>query len=109
MNKRSAALMAAGLVAVLTLGGLAFSLGLTGPTASVAAPQAATAQRKPIVHTHTKRIVVHKQAPTPAPVIVPQSVPAFSTAPATFTTNGYDDGREGFDDDGGSGGGGGDD
>lgn len=96
MNKRSAALMAAGLAVVLMLGGVAFSLGLMGPTASVAAPRAAD-HAKPIVRTHTKRIVVHKQAPAPAPVV------ASASEPTTFTASGYDDGRNGFDD-GGSGG-----
>ena len=40
MNKRSAMLMAAGLVLTLIVGGVAMSIGLTGPTSSEATPRA---------------------------------------------------------------------
>lgn len=63
MNKRSAAIVAAGLVAVLALGGLAYSRGLTGPGVSVAAASERVSDPKPIVRTHTKRVVVHRSAP----------------------------------------------
>ena len=110
MNKRSAVFMAAGLVAVLALGGLAFSRGLTGPTVSSATPRNKHAHVKPLVRTHTKKIVVHKQAPTPPARTVVMPAPSSYTAAATTTAGGYegsDDG--GFEGDGGHGGGGGDD
>ena len=89
MNKRSAVFMAAGLVAVLTLGGMAFSRGLTGPTVSSATPRNKQAHVQPLVRTHTKKIVVHRQAPTPpARTVV---MPAPSSSFASATTSGYDD------------------
>jgi hypothetical protein len=48
--------MAAALVAVLTLGGIAFTRGLTGPTVSSATPRNAHGQVTPLVRTHTKEI-----------------------------------------------------
>lgn len=80
MNKRSAAIVAAGLVAVLTLGGFAYSRGLTGLGVSVAAAGERVSHPKPIVRTHTKRKVVHRSAPAPAPRIV------YSQAPSTSYT-----------------------
>ena len=67
MNKRSATLIAASLVGVLAIAGAAFSLGITGPTASAASEQTSAVARKPIVRTHTKTVVVHRQAAAPAP------------------------------------------
>ena len=109
MNKRSAVFMAAGLVAVLTLGGIAFSLGLTGPTVSAASARNKPAHVKPIVHTHTKKIVVHKQAPTPPArtVVMPAPSSSYTSAPATTSFGGYEGSDDGFE--GGSDGGGGDD
>jgi hypothetical protein len=112
MNKRSATLIAALLVGVLAIAGAAFSLGITGPTASAASEQTSAAATKPIVRTHTKTVVVHRQAPAPAPIVV-------QAAPPTSSTSSYgdddeagqheneglddhgDDGHEGFDDHGG--------
>lgn len=80
MNKRSATLIAASLVGVLAIAGAAFSLGITGPTASAASEQTSAVAGKPIVRTHTKTVVVHRQAATPAPVVVqaPSSSPSAS-------------------------------
>ena len=104
MNKRSAVFMAAGLVAVLTLGGIAFTRGLTGPTVSSATPRNTHAQVKPLVRTHTKKIVVHRQAPTPpARTVV---MPAPSSSFASATTSGYEGHDDGYGDDGEHGGGG---
>ena len=94
MNKRSAAIVAAGLVAVLALGGFAYSRGLTGPGVSVAAADERVTHLKPIVRTHTKRVVVHRSAPEPAPRIV-YSQAASSGA---MDQSGYDDGT--YDDNG---------
>jgi len=70
MNKRSAAIVAAGLVAVLALGGFAYSRGLIGPGVGVATAGERVSHLEPIVRTHTKRVVVHRSAPTPPPRIV---------------------------------------
>jgi len=69
MNKRSAMLMAAGLVLTLIVGGVAMSTGLTGPTPSRAAPRAERRQTTaPIVKTVKRTVTVHKQgSATPAP------------------------------------------
>jgi len=52
MNKRSAMLMAAGLVLTMIVAGIAITAGLTGPSASAATPRAAHHHApKPIVKT----------------------------------------------------------
>ena len=106
MNKRSAVFMAAGLVAVLALGGLAFSRGLTGPTVSSATARNKHAHVKPLVRTHTKKIVVHRQAPTPPARTVVMPAPSTFTAPATTAAGGYEGSDDGFGEDDGYGGGG---
>jgi hypothetical protein len=122
MNKRSAMLMAAGLVFTLLVGGVAIAIGLTGPAASAAAPRVVVRHKapKPIVKTIKKTITVHKKAPqssgggtisyaapsapTWAPAPVSQAASYSSSAPSS-----------GYHDDGGhdggapNGGGGGDD
>jgi hypothetical protein len=103
MNKRSAVFMAAGLVAVLTVGGMAFSRGLTGQTVSSATPRNAHAQVTPLVRTHTKKIVVHRQATPPARTVF-MPAPSSYTAATTGGYEGSDDG--GFGDDENHGGGG---
>ena len=64
MNKRSAMLMAAGLVLTLIVGGVAMSTGLTGPTPSQAAPRAGQRQKapEPIIKTVKHTVTVHKQS-----------------------------------------------
>lgn len=105
MNKRSAVFMAAGLVAVLTLGGIAFSLGLTGPTVSAASSRNKGARTQPIVRTHTKKIVVHRQAPTPpARTVVMPAPSSYSVAPTL--AGGYEGEDSGFSEGEGHGGGG---
>jgi hypothetical protein len=96
VNKRSATLIAATLVGVLAIGGTAFSLGLTGPTVSAASDRTTTATgQDPIVRTHTKTIVVHRQAPSSAPEVVlissSNSGPSASSGPGH---EGTDDGDE---------------
>ena len=115
MNKRSATLIAASLVGVLAIAGAAFSLGITGPTASAASEQTSAVVRKPIVRTHTKTVVVHRQAAAPAPIVV-QAVPSASSSSSMssygddnegseYENEGPDDhgddSHEGFDDHGG--------
>ena len=98
MNKRSATLIAASLVGVLAIAGAAFSLGLTGPTASAASEQTSAVAKRPIVRTHTKTVVVHRQAAAPALSVV-QAAPSPSAS-----MSGDDDGshhdNEGPDDHG---------
>ena len=106
MNKRSAAFIAAGLVAVLTLGGIAFSLGLTGPTVSAASARNKPGHVQPIVRTHTKKIVVHRQAPTPPARTVVMPASSSYTASATSVAGGYEGSDDGYDEGGGYGGGG---
>jgi len=105
MNKRSAAIVAAGLVAVLALGGFAYSRGLTGPGVSVAAAGERVSHPKPIVRTHTKRMVVHRSAPAPAPRIVYSQAPSTFSSPASSSgaqdQSGSDDGTYGDDDEDG--------
>ena len=91
MNKRSATLIAASLVGVLAIAGAAFSLGITGPTASAASEQTSAVAGKPIVRTHTKTVVVHRQAATPAPVVV-QAAPSMSSSSSMSS---YGDDNEG--------------
>ena len=90
MNKRSATLIAASLVGVLAIAGAAFSLGITGPTASAASEQTSAVARKPIVRTHTKTVVVHRQAAAPAPIVV-QAAPSMSSSSSSY---GDDEGSE---------------
>ena len=89
MNKRSATLIAASLVGVLAIAGAAFSLGITGPTASAASEQQTSAAKTPIVRTHTKTVVVHRQAATPSPVVVQSPSSPASPSPSI---SGDDDG-----------------
>jgi hypothetical protein len=91
MNKRSAAIVAAGLVAVLALGGFAYSRGLTGPSVSAAAAGERASHPKPIVRTHVKRVVVHRSAPATAPRIVYSRAPSTISASASQDQSGSDD------------------
>jgi hypothetical protein len=62
MNKRSAMLMAAGLILTLIIGGVAMSVGLTGPTPSEAGPRAERRQTAaPIIKTVKHTLTVHKR------------------------------------------------
>ena len=63
MNKRSAMLVAAGLVLTLVVGGVAVAVGMTGPEASSAQPKLTQHKKnKPIVKTTKKTVTVHKKA-----------------------------------------------
>ncbi|HEX6580934.1 MAG TPA: hypothetical protein VF195_08690 [Actinomycetota bacterium] len=64
MNKRSAVLIALGLVLTLGIGGLAVSLGLTGPSPV----SAASAQREPVMRVQRKTVTVHRKAAAPSAV-----------------------------------------
>jgi len=85
MNKRSAMLMAFGLVLTVIVAGVAIAAGLTGPAASAAAPRVAVHRRdpKPIVKTIRKTVTVHKKASSApaAPVSYGAAAPAAYAAP----------------------------
>ena len=83
MNKRSAMLMAAGLVLTMIVAGIAITAGLTGPSASAATPRAAHHHApKPIVKTIHKTETVHKKAPqSPATTTYSGGSQQFQQAP----------------------------
>ena len=92
MNKRSAMLMAAGLVLTLIVGGVAMSVGLTGPTPSQAAPRAGHRQKapKPIIKTVKHTVTVHKKG---------EAVPAATTGSSDVGSAGSVSGSSGNSDD----------
>jgi hypothetical protein len=124
MNKRSAMLVAAGLVLTLIVGGVAIAVGMTGPSSSAASPKTVKQHKKqkPIIKTVRRTITVHKKAPAAA-VAAPVYAASSGTAPSTSSgyassntgsgsgssygdDGGHDDGHDsGFGDDGGSAGG----
>jgi hypothetical protein len=91
MNKRSAMLVAAGLVLTLVVGGVAVAVGLTGPEASSAQPKLTQHKKnKPIIKTTKKTVTVHKKAEGQAGTVV--TVPAASTGTASSSSgSAYDD------------------
>ena len=62
MNKRSAMLIAGGLVLAMGLAALAVSLGITGPAPAVAAQGRAT----PIVRVERRTVTIHRSADAPS-------------------------------------------
>ena len=90
MNRRSAMLMAVGLVLTLIVGGVAISLGLTGPTSSAATPRVGEQikKQKPIVLTVRDTVTIHKKG-TAAPAVIRSS----GTSTVAGTT-GRDDSSE---------------
>ena len=104
MNKRSAMLMAAGLVLTLIVGGVAMSTGLTGPTPSRAAPRAERRQTAaPIIKTVKHTVTVHKQGSvTPAPATATGSSASSSAGSLSGSIDddqgSYSDDAEGEDD-----------
>ena len=95
MKKRSAMFVAAGLVLAMIVAGVGFAMGMTGPTADAKkAPLHVKAKQKPIVHTVTKTITIHKKAKasddgpaTSTPVIYQSTAPTTSTAEPTTSTS----------------------
>jgi hypothetical protein len=95
MNKRSATLIAAAIVAAMTIGGTAFAMGLTGPAAS-ATERPAPAGEDPFVRTRTTTIVVHRQAPSVSPSVV--QVSSSNSGPSDSSGPGHEGEDEGFED-----------
>ena len=96
MNKRSAMLMAAGLVLTMIVAGVAITAGLTGPSASAAIPATVHHRApKPIVKTIRTTRTVHRAAPQGGAVATFARVTPTTAAPATFTESaGYADGTD---------------
>lgn len=100
MTKRSAMLMAAGLVAALLVGATALSFGLSGGGSA----QAETTTPEPIVRTIHRTVTVEKDAKgTTAPVEVVRvaSDPTQSTTLSSDdgSDDGFEDEDEGYEDD----------
>ena len=101
MNKRSAMMVAAGLVLSMVVAGMAIASGFTGPEASASGGVSTDEirQREPKVRTITETITVHRDAKpsddgsAPAPVVITQAppAPAASGATSSFDDDGYDD------------------
>ncbi|MGE5225635.1 MAG: hypothetical protein ACM3OO_02040 [Planctomycetaceae bacterium] len=106
MKKRSAMFVAAGLVLAMIVAGVGFAMGMTGPTADAkrAPLQVKASKQKPIVHTVTKTITIHKKAKATddgpvasTPVIVGSTAPASTTddtASSTSSSDGYENESE---------------
>ena len=92
MNKRSAIVVALGLVAALVIGGVGFAVGMTGPAPSVASVR----QPAPTVRTIHRTVTVHRPASTSA---FATGTPSATAAGSGATTDGWDD--EGWDDEDG--------
>lgn len=102
MNKRSAMMVAAGLVLAMLVAGMAVAAGFTGPEASAGGSRATTDEiqrREPKVRTITETVTVHRKAEasdddTLAPVVVTQtpSAPTSTSSPSDdFDDDGYED------------------
>lgn len=87
MNKRSAVLIAAGLVLTLAIGGLAVSLGLTGPTPVNAA---GPARPERVVKVERRTLTIHRKAESPPAATVMLSTPASGPALGE-SDDGYDE------------------
>jgi hypothetical protein len=85
MNKRSAMLVAAGLVLTMIVGGVALAVGMTGPASSAAAPRLSRHHKdpKPIVKTIKKTVKVHRKSPQ-----VAVAMPAPSTYSGSYGSTG---------------------
>ena len=88
MKKRSALMVAAGLVFTLVVGGLAVAIGITGPTVSGGTPRAARSV-EPEVRTVKRTVTVHKKAKADGSSVVQVADP--STATPTSSPSGFDD------------------
>ena len=93
MKKRSAILLALGLVGALAVGGSGVTLGLTGLSTSEASPR--TRHAKPIVKTVRRTSTVHRKAPAgPAVLIAVQAASGPSVSAGSSTSAWSDDDGE---------------
>lgn len=88
MNKRSAVLIAAGLVLTLAIGGLAVSLGLTGPTPVNAA---GPARPERVVKVERRTVTIRRKAESPSASNVVLSAPASDPSRGDDSDDGYDE------------------
>jgi len=92
MNKRSAMLVAAGLVLTLVVGGVAVAVGMTGPSASSAQPKLTHHKNKPIIKTTKKTVTVHKKAKAqPGAVVTVPGTYSGTTSSSSGSSSSYDD------------------
>ncbi len=92
MNKRSAVLIAAGLVLTLAIGGLAVSLGLTGPT-----PVNAAGPVRPerVVKVESRTVTIHRKAESRPPrATITLSAPAADPSMGDDSDDGYESEHE---------------
>jgi hypothetical protein len=102
MNKRSAMMVAAGLVLAMLVAGMAVAAGFTGPEASAGGSRATTDEiqrREPKVRTITETVTVHRKAEasdqgTLSPVVVTQT----PSAPASTSSSSDDFGDDEYED-----------
>jgi hypothetical protein len=87
VNKRSAVLIAAGLVLTLGIGGLAVSLGLTGPTPVNALE---TAQPERVVKVERRTVTIHRKAKASSAATVVLSAPAPGSGMGDDSGDGYE-------------------
>ena len=87
MKKRSASMVAAGLIFTLVVGGLAVAIGMTGPSVGNGVPQADRSATEPVVRTVRRTLTVHKQAESGSPEVVQLA----ATAAASPSPSGSDD------------------
>lgn len=85
MNKRSAMMVAAGLVLTLVVGGVAVAVGMTGPEASSAQPKLTHKKNKPIIKTTKKTVTVHKKGQAQAGTVV--TLPGTSSGTASSSSD----------------------
>ncbi|MBI3647215.1 MAG: hypothetical protein HY240_00395 [Actinobacteria bacterium] len=90
MNKRSAMVMAAGLVVALLAGGFALTNGLVGPQPSAAVASGKAAAKKPLVRTVRRTVKVHKQS---------RSTGTSGTATSPVTSTGSWSGEDSYEND----------
>ena len=95
MNKRSAIVVALGLVAALMIGGVGFTLGMTGPAPSIASVR----QPAPKVRTTHRTVTVHRTGSSSASVIGAASATTagMSASPESWNDEGWDD-EDGWED-----------
>jgi hypothetical protein len=91
MNKRSAVLIAAGLVLTLAIGGLSVSLGLTGPTPVNAA---GPVRPEPMVKVERRTVTIHRKAEAPSGGTITLSAPASDPSIGDESDDGYEDEHE---------------
>jgi hypothetical protein len=90
MNKRSAMVVAAGLVAALMAGGTALSFSLAGGTAAAQDG----GRVRPIVKTERRTVTIHKKAKAKPAEVVMVSAPSTSSTTDVSGSSAGDDGHE---------------